>query len=142
MNNNSDLHKYDDIIDLPHFVSSTHPHMSIRNRASQFAPFAALTGYEDAVNETARVTDKKIELDDNTIEIQNEKLQIINEHLKEHPNVSITYFKPDEKKAGGSYVTLTERVKKIDQYEHTIVMANEVRILIEDILDMQGEIFK
>lgn len=144
-NNENDSHRYDDIIDLPHPTSNTHPRMSVRNRAAQFAPFAALTGYEAAIQETARITDEKIELDENQREILDEKLLILKEHLKESPKVMITYFKADEKKEGGAYLTESGMIKKIDLYTHTIVLQDknetDEKIAIEDILDLQSDLY-
>ena len=113
---------YDDIINLPHHQSLTRPHMSAYDRAAQFSPFAALTGYEDAVAETARLTGKKAELDEYGKSDLNERLNIIQDTLDEQPKVSITYFLPDKKKSGGEYVTVSGCVKKIDEYEHIVVM--------------------
>ena len=96
-------HKYDDIINLSHHVSSRHPQMPMMNRAAQFSPFAALTGYDDAVRETARLTDEKIELDEYEKEELDRKIQWLGSHLDEHIPVSITYFQPDDRKAGGTY---------------------------------------
>ncbi|MDD2234679.1 MAG: hypothetical protein PHZ11_06495 [Desulfitobacteriaceae bacterium] len=132
---------YDDIINLPHHRSTTHPHMSSHDRAAQFSPFAALTGYEDAVAETARLMDKKIELDEYSKSDLNERLNIIQGALNEQPEVSITYFLPDKNKSGGAYVTVTSGVKKIDEYEHIVVMLDATKIPIDDIAKMNGEIF-
>ena len=104
--------KYDDIIDLPRHKSSTRPPMPREKRAAQFAPFAALTGHEEAVKETARLTDKKIELDETMKAILNEKLKIIKRDLVKKPYVEITYFQPDKRKAGGYYYSINGRVKK------------------------------
>lgn len=131
-----DAHKYDDMLDMPHHVSTVHPPMSISNRAAQFAPFAALTGYDDAISETARLTDEKIELDENHKEYLNEKLQIIQQRIKEHPQVTVTYYKADERKAGGAYITVTTQIKKIENYDHTVMTDQQVKIPIEDIIDL------
>ena len=127
---------YEDIIGLPHHVSKTHPQMDIKNRAAQFAPFAALTGYDDAVAETARLTERKVELDENSKEILDRKLQWIEEHSAEHPQITVTYFKPDEKKTGGEYLVETGNVSKIDHYEQVIVLLGNTRIAISNISDM------
>ncbi len=127
------MSEYDDIIHLPHHVSKTHLQMSMEDRAAQFSPFAALTGYDAAIAETARLTDQRVELDEYERQTLNEKLQFISEHLKEHPKVSITYFLPDAWKAGGEYVTVTGNIKKLDDYEHRIVLMDESRILMEDV---------
>ena len=108
--------KYKEIIDLPHPVSKKHPQMSLRDRAAQFSPFAALTGHSDAIDEAARLTDRRIELDESQIAELDGKLQIIAERIGEHPTVAVTWFRPDEKKAGGAYVEKTGAVKKIDGY--------------------------
>ena len=132
-------HKYDDMIDMPHHVSSKHPHMSLLDRAAQFSPFAALTGHDAAIKETARLTEERIELDENSKEELSLRLQFIREHLTEHPKVTFTYFKPDEKKAGGSYVTVTGKVKKIDMYEHRIALEDGTAIWMEDLVAVREE---
>lgn len=132
---------YDDIINLPHHTSTTHPHMSAYDRAAQFSPFAALTGYEDAVAETARLTDKKVELDEYSKAYLSERLNMIQDTLNEQPEVSITYFQPDKKKSGGAYVAVIGYVKKIDEYERTLVMRDAAKIPIDDIFEINGEIF-
>jgi len=132
---------YDDIINLPNHQSATHPHMTAYDRAAQFSPFAALTGYEDAVTETARLTDMKVELDEYGKAALNERLNIIQDTLDEQPEVSITYFLPDKRKSGGAYVTVTGGVKKIDEYEHIVVMLDAMKIPIDDIAKINGEIF-
>lgn len=134
--NQNDPHRYDDIINLPHHVSDKRPQMSRWSRAAQFAPFAALTGYEDAVNETARLTNEKIELDENTKELLDEKLQLIQQHLEEQPEITITFFKPDEKKAGGTYVTISGIIKKIDGFTRVVVMSDGKTVKIDDILEL------
>ena len=115
---------YADIIDMPHHQSSTHPHMSLYDRAAQFAPFAALTGYEEMVDEEARETDTAISLEEWEMEKISQKLNLISDVIADghHPSLSITYFKPDSKKAGGEYVTVTEAIKKIDTVSRRIVL--------------------
>ncbi len=132
---------YDDIINLPHHQSAPRPHMSAYDRAAQFSPFAALTGYEDAVIETARLTDKKVELDEYDKAALNERLNMIQDTLDEQPEVSITYFLPDKRKSGGAYVTVTGGVKKIDEYEHIVVMLDATKIPIDDIAEINGGLF-
>lgn len=112
--------------------------MSMEDRAAQFSPFAALTGYDAAIAETARLTDQRVELDEYERQALNEKLQFISEHLNEPPKVSITYFLPDARKDGGEYVTVTGNVKKIDDYEHKIVLMDGTRILMEDMIGIEG----
>ena len=128
--------EYDDIINLPHHVSRKHPQMSIHDRAAQFAPFAALTGHGEAIAETARLTDRKIELDDYERLKLDEKLLILQEHIMEMPEISVTYFCPDEKKEGGKYVTVTKALRKINEVERTLVMEDGMQIRIEDILEV------
>ena len=116
------MSKYDDIINLPHHVSSKHPQMSLHDRAAQFSPFAALTGHSDAVEETARLTESEAMLDDSVVEALNEKLAYLKEHLTEEPVVSITYFEPDKMKDGGKYLTLTGKIKKIDDFAQAVTL--------------------
>ena len=119
---------YDDIINLPHHVSATRPQMSMMDRAAQFSPFAALTGYDAAIKETGRLTDEKIEMDEEALNILNMKFQILARSLDDEPEVTFTYFKPDERKAGGAYLTASGVVKKIDAFERMIVMRNGTKI--------------
>lgn len=130
-------HKYDDMINMPHHVSKKHPQMPLADRAAQFSPFAALTGYEAAIAETARVTEDRLELSDTSREALDMKLQLLRERLPEKPVVEITYFMPDERKAGGSYVTVTGVVKKIDEYGHKIVMENGASVEMEDLVGIE-----
>ena len=125
---------YEDIIHLPHHVSQRRPQMSLRDRAAQFAPFAALTGHEEAVKETARLTDSRIELDENEIQLLDQKLQYIREHLEDPPVVNITHFVPDIRKSGGRYFEHDGIIKKIREYDHVIVMEDGTEIPITDIL--------
>ena len=134
------MSEYDDIIYLPHQVSRIHPQMSMEDRAAQFSPFAALTGYDAAIAETARLTDQRVELDEYERQALNEKLQFISEHMKEHPKISITYFIPDHCKEGGEYVTVTGNIKKLDDYEHRIVLMDGSRILMEDVIGIEDEL--
>lgn len=127
---------YQDIIDLPHHVSENHPQMSLYNRAAQFAPFAALTGYGDAIDEEARYTESRIDLDENRIGELNEQLQYINDHVDSGITISVTYFKPDEKKSGGAYVETGGVVKRIDGQNGLIMFADDRKIRIEDIIGL------
>ena len=138
---NQDEHKYDDIINLPHPTSARHPRMPLKDRAAQFAPFAALTGHEAAIKETARLTDEKENLSDEVIAVLNDKLNIISENLGTEQTVEITYFVPDDKKAGGAYVTHSGIVKKIDLYEHILIMTDGTVIPIGQISEIEGELF-
>lgn len=134
--------KYDDIINLPRHVSKTRPQMPIIDRAAQFSPFAALTGHDAAVKETARLTEERVELDEYMKEALNNKLLIITDQIKDQPKISITYFLADEKKEGGAYVTSTGKVKKIDLYEGILIMTDEIVIPIDEIISIEGEIFE
>lgn len=134
--------QYDDIINLPHHISKKHPQMSLYARSAQFAPFAALTGYEEAVKETARETNERIDIEDELKSILDGKLQIILEQIKKHPEISITYFIADTKKDGGEYVTVTGLVKKVDLYNQYIYLVDNTKIPINEIIDISGDIFK
>jgi hypothetical protein len=116
--------------------------MSTLNRAAQFSPFAALTGFDGAIKETARITNERIELDETTKTVLDEKLRIVQEQLSSQRSIEITYFKPDEMKTGGAYVSTVGIVKKIDRYEQSVVMRNETRIPIKDIIRITGEVFQ
>jgi hypothetical protein len=131
-------HRYDDIIELPHHVSSVHPHMMVSDRAAQFSPFAALTGYDAAVKETARLTNERVELDEEVRVKLDAKLQLIQEHIADRPEAAITYFKPDERKSGGVYVSQTGVVKKIDVYKRLIIMEDGIKIPIDEIIEIQS----
>lgn len=133
---------YDDIIDLPHHVSETHPPMSRADRAAQFSPFAALTGYDAAVRETARVTERRIELGEGVKAELNARLNCILEHLPEHPQVSITYFVPDEKKSGGVYRTVTGAVRKLDGFAKTLTLADGTVVSMEEMVHVEGNLFE
>ena len=134
-------HKYDDIINLPHHVSKKHPQMSLHDRAAQFSPFAALTGHKAAINETARLTDEKQILSEDVIAKLNEQLNLIKENIGTNQTVTITYFVPDDKKSGGAYISYTGVVKKIDEYNHTVILTDKTVIPIEQISEMQSDIF-
>jgi hypothetical protein len=136
------IQKYEDMIHLPHHVSATHPPMDIINRAAQFSPFAALTGYESAIRETARLTDARVELDEDMKETLRDRIQIIVDKAEEGPRIEVTYFQPDEKKDGGAYVTVIEMLKKIDLYKRILIMKDGNRIPINDIVEIGGDIFE
>lgn len=135
-------HQYDDIIDLPHHVSATRPQMSMINRAAQFSPFAALTGYDAAIKETGRLTDSRIELLEDDRASLDRKQQLLADRLSDHPEVSMTYFIPDKRKSGGSYVTVTGIVKRIDEFQRTIILTDRTIIPIDDILEMESDLFR
>lgn len=133
---------YEDIINLPHHVSKRHPQMSSESRAAQFAPFAALSGYADAVKETERLTDERIEIDNGLKLILNNKLQIILDNIKEQPEVTFIYFIYDDKKIGGKYTSITGKVKKIAINEQYVMLTNNTKIPIKEIININSEIFK
>ena len=130
---------YEDMLELPHPVSKTHPQMPRRDRAAQFAPFAALTGYEEAVREAARITEEKMILDEDSKEQLDWKLRCLQEKVKEKPTITVTYFLKDEKKKGGKYVTVTGVLKKIDSYTHQFVLESGEEIPVEDIVSLEFE---
>ena len=132
---------YEDIVNLPPHISKKHPQPTMMDRAARFAPFAAITGYEEMVLEEARVTEERIELDEGTLSLLNEKLNMIQEFLDEEPEVTITYFAPDKKKAGGAYVSITGIVKRIDEYEHLVIMTDGKKIRIDDIFGLESDLF-
>lgn len=133
--------KYSDIINLPHHISQKHPQMSMEERAAQFAPFAALVGYEDAVEETARITTKRIELNEEEKNILDMKIQMLSEQIQIQifPNITIMYFVPDLKKEGGKYIKISGNLKKIDEYKHVIILDDKTQIPINDIIGIYGE---
>ena len=133
--------RYDEIINLPHHVSKTRPQMPMSDRAAQFAPFAALTGYDSAIKETGRLTNERIELDEEALTALDRKYQLLMDALNEAPKVTITYFQPDERKAGGKYVSATGAVKKVDDFERQITMQDGTRIPMDDVLSIDGEPF-
>lgn len=136
------IEDYNDIIHLPYNgrKEGKGERLSMYQRAAQFAPFAALTGHDAAIRETARLTDCQIELGDETVAILNRKMSIVREHLKEQPEITITYFLPDEKKTGGMYRTHTGRIKSIDDYENVIIMTDKTKIPVASILDIDSEL--
>ena len=129
--------QYDDMIYIPHHISPTKPQMSMADRAAQFSPFAALTGHDAAIRETARLTDKKIEMSEDTLNALNRKFQILTGYIHDRSEVSITYFRPDERKAGGSYVTACGVIKKIDTVHRVIYMMDGTLIPADDVSDIR-----
>ncbi len=128
--------KYDDIINLPRHVSSTRPQMPMIDRAAQFMPFRALTGYEDAVQETARLTEDRVELTEDEKSILDRKLQSLADRISSKPQITVTWFRPDQKKTGGAYVTTTGQLKKVDDFEGVLILLGGERILIENIVSI------
>lgn len=129
--------RYDEIINLPHHVSKTRPQMPLSDRAAQFAPFAALTGYDSAIKETGRLTDERIELDEEALTALDRKYQLLIEALDDAPEVTIIYFQPDERKAGGQYVSATGTVKKVDTFGRRILLQDGTRIPLDSVYDLR-----
>ncbi len=130
------MRNYDDIIHLPHHVSEKHPPMSMHDRAAQFAPFSALTGYEEVIAETGRPTERPFELDEQEKAELDRRLHLLMEKQMEHPAVAITCFVPDERKSGGAYRTLTGRVERISAADRTIVLTNGDTIPLDRIVSL------
>ena len=130
------MSKYDDIIDLPR-PKSAHEPMPMSDRAAQFSPFAALTGYEDAIDETARLTDARVELGESAVEELERKLIDLAARISERPEISVTYFVPDARKEGGAYVTRTGTLKRIDELGRELVFADGARIAVGDIISVE-----
>lgn len=133
---------YDDIIRLPHPTSSRHPRMPISDRAAIFSPFAALTGHAAAIQETARLTDQRIELDEDTKAELDRRQAILLEHIGEQPEVTITWFCPDEKKSGGAYVVTVGRLKRVDDTAGALKLTDGMTIPLDEIVDLQSDLFQ
>ncbi len=133
--------KYKEIINLPHHVSAARPHMSMIDRAAQFSPFAALTGHSEALDETSRLTDVFIELDEDEKQVLDARIHMLMDFIDEKPEISITYFMPDDKKDGGAYVTVTGYLKRINSLKREIVMSGGEIIPIDCVNRIQGALF-
>lgn len=136
------MEKYEDIIHLPHHVSSKRPQMPMIDRAAQFSPFAALTGYDDAISETGRLTDKKIDLSEEEKEVLDRKQQFLLEKLDKRPALTVIYFVPDAKKSGGAYVTQSGNLKKIDAIERWMQLTDGTKIPLDDVADIESELLR
>ena len=130
-------HLYDDIINMPHHVSTRHPQMPIIDRAAQFSPFAALTGYDAAIAETARLTEEKRELSEEQKQIISRQLHELKARLKTDPSVTVVFFQADGRKSGGSYETITGIAKKVDEYLGALEMSNGIVIPFKDIMSLE-----
>ena len=130
---------YDDIINLPHHVSRTRPQMPRADRAAQFAPFSALGGYGAALVETARLTDRRIELEEDDRAAMDRKQQKLMERIGERPEVAVTWFVPDARKEGGQYITTVGRLKRIDEVRRVMVLVDRTEIPLDDVLDIEAE---
>mgnify|MGYP007027372721 FL=1 len=133
---------YDDIINLPHPTSKRHPRMPVRDRAAIFSPFAALSGHGAAIAETARVTERRVELDEDTRAELDRKQGVLLEHIDEQPEITITWFQPDEKKDGGAYLTATGRLKKFRELERILLLTDGTEIPLEDVVALESGIFQ
>lgn len=134
--------KYDDMIDLPHPTSNKHPRMSIQDRAAIFSPFAALSGHGAAIAETARLTDQRVELDEDTKAELDQRQAVLLEHIEEQPEITVTWFQPDGRKDGGAYLTVTGRLKKIDEAARTLILLDGTSIPLEDVVGLESEWFQ
>ena len=132
--------RYDDIIHLPHHVSKTRPQMSMMDRAAQFSPFAALTGYDAAIKETGRLTDEKIELGEETKAVLDRKQRYLSDMISVQPEITVTYFLPDERKSGGTYLSVTGKLKRIDEYERMMILTDGKKIPLDDIMDIESNL--
>ncbi|MDO5546115.1 MAG: hypothetical protein Q4F81_09910 [Eubacteriales bacterium] len=139
---NTNNHPYDDIIGLSHHVSQTRPRMSMSDRAAQFSPFAALTGFDAAIQETGRLTEQRIELTEDSRGELDRRQWLLAEHLSEHPEVSVTYFVPDERKSGGTYVTVTGRVRKVDICRRLLILEDGTSIPLDEIAALESVMFQ
>lgn len=129
---------YDDILHLPHPAPKTHRRMSQQDRAAQFAPFAALVGYEDVILEAGRLTDRRVELDEEAKAELDARLRLATELDAE---VMVTWFQPDSRKCGGSYITTTGHIKRVDELRHVLIMRSGTEIPVDDVIDIQGSVF-
>lgn len=127
---------YSDIISAPRHRSDVHPAMSLSNRAAQFAPFAALSGFDDDVAETARLTDDKLILEEERLNILNSRMQLLLELISSRPTVEVTYFIPDERKSGGRVITVGGRVRRIDEANRKIIFTNSLAVEFDDVYDI------
>ena len=134
--------KYDDILYLPHPTSTRHPRMPISERAAIFSPFAALTGHAGAIAETARLTDQKMELDEDTKAELDRRQAVLLERISEQPEITVTWFQPDERKDGGAYLTATGQLKKIDEVKRLLILLDGMSIPLEDVADLESSCFQ
>ena len=137
----ADKFPYEDIVNLPPHISKKHPQPSMMDRAARFAPFAAITGYEEMVLEEARVTEEQIHLDEDAVALICEKINMIQEFIDEEPEIKITYFEPDKKKSGGAYITITGTPKRIDEYEQLLIMTDGKKIKFDSIYRLESDLF-
>ena len=133
--------KYDDIIHLPHPTSKKYPRMSVRDRAAIFSPFSALSGHGAAIAETARLTDQRMELNEDAKVELDRRQAVLLEHIGEQPEITVTWFRPDDRKEGGIYVTTVGRAKKIDEFKRILSMVSGQKIVLDDIVQIESQLF-
>ena len=138
---NENPHRYDDMLDLPHHVSKVHPQMPMKNRAAQFSPFAALTGYDAAVRETERLTEERIELDESQKEEIAERVQTLLDMGRNAPEAAVTWFQPDAQKAGGAYITKTGRLLKYDAIGRILIMEDGTIVPLDNLYGIESPVF-
>ena len=134
--------KYDDILYLPHPTSVRHPRMPISERAAIFSPFSALTGHAGAIAETARLTDQKMELDEDTKAELDRRQAVLMEHIAEQPEITVTWFQPDERKDGGAYLTAAGRLKKLNAIQRLLVLTDGTEIPLDDVAGIESDYFQ
>ena len=132
---------YDDIINLPHPTSTKHPRMPMSDRAAIFSPFAALTGHAAAIQETARLTDQRMELDEDTKAMLDLKQQILADRSAERPEISVVWFRPDARKEGGQYVTTVGQLKKVDDIARILQLADGTTIPLDEVIELRSDCF-
>ena len=137
----ADKFPYEDIVNLPPHISKKHPQPSMMDRAARFAPFAAITGYEEMVLEEARVTEEQIHLDEDAVALICEKINMIQEFIDEKTEIKITYFEPDKKKSGGAYITITGTPKRVDEFEQLLIMTDGKKIKFDSIYRLESDLF-
>lgn len=135
------MNDYNDIINLPAHNIKKH-HLSLYDRAAQFAPFAALTGFGAVINETSRLTDSKPELSEDTVRLLNERIHLLRESIKLKPEIELLYFVPDKKKSGGSIQKFQGKLRRIDEFNRELIFVNKTQIAIDDVIFIQGDFFK
>lgn len=135
-------HPYDDILHLPHHVSGTRPPMSRQDRAAQFSPFAALSGYGALLREVARQTEARVELTESSLALLDEKLRVLRSRLSRQPEITATWFVPDERKEGGAYVRATGRVKRVDPWGKRLLLTDGTEIPLEALTALEGAVFE
>lgn len=133
---------YEDIINLPPHISAKYPQPTMEERAARYGPFAVINGYEEMVLEEARTTEERIELDEGAKAVLNEKLNILQKFYMRHPEVTVTYYESDQKKSGGAYISRTGLLKRIDLYQHMLILESKQQIPLGDIYALESRLFE